>query len=277
LKIKSQQDFVAGLLFVLLGLAFAIAAFDYRLGRPCEPGEACAVSLWARFVHTSAAPGPGYFPFGLGLLLALLGALLMLKALTFETEGGEPIGAIAWRPLSRVVLAITAFAVLLPLMGFYVAAGVTLALAMQAERSFHTREVWLAALVGTALAALWAQGLALWLDAVVVPAAQALASTLGLDPQQARARPLAMLATRLVLLGLVWWALRQVPPRWRRVAVMVTLVMLLVCVSVWVFVQALGLTLPLAPDPLTQLRRWEWLAPLLRAALAPDLTHALSC
>ena len=48
---------------------------------------------------SSARPGPGYFPFGLGILLALLGALVLFEALTIETEDGEPIGAWAWKPL----------------------------------------------------------------------------------------------------------------------------------------------------------------------------------
>ena len=33
-------------------------------------------------------------------MLAVLGAVVLFKALTFESEGGDPIGAFAWRPLS---------------------------------------------------------------------------------------------------------------------------------------------------------------------------------
>ena len=49
--------------------------------------------------HFGAARARATFPFGLGVLLAVLGALVLFKALTIETEGGDPIGAIAWRPL----------------------------------------------------------------------------------------------------------------------------------------------------------------------------------
>ena len=87
MKIKSQRDFWSGLMFVVVGVAFAWGATEYSFG-------------------TSARPGPGYFPFGLGTLLALLGALVLFKALTLESEGGDPVGAFAWRPLVVILLAI---------------------------------------------------------------------------------------------------------------------------------------------------------------------------
>ncbi len=87
MKIKSQKDFWSGLMFVAVGLGFAWGATNYSFG-------------------TSARPGPGYFPFGLGLLLAVLGALVLFKSLTIETEGGEPIGAFAWKPLIIISLSV---------------------------------------------------------------------------------------------------------------------------------------------------------------------------
>ena len=80
MKIKSQKDFWSGLMFLVVGLAFAWGATYYSFG-------------------TSARPGPGYFPLGLGSLLAALGALTLFEALTIETEDGEPIGGFAWKPL----------------------------------------------------------------------------------------------------------------------------------------------------------------------------------
>ena len=81
MKIKSQRDFWSGLMFLAVGARL-------RLGRAVSTASA-----------RSARPGPGYFPFGLGVLLALLGALVLFKSLTIETDGGEPIGAFAWKPL----------------------------------------------------------------------------------------------------------------------------------------------------------------------------------
>jgi len=72
MKIKSERDFWAGLMFLLVGVAFAWGATSYNFG-------------------SSARPGPAYFPFGLGVLLALLGALELFKALTIESEGGDAL------------------------------------------------------------------------------------------------------------------------------------------------------------------------------------------
>jgi Tripartite tricarboxylate transporter TctB family len=94
-KIKSQKDFWSGLMFIVTGIAFAWGALSYNFG-------------------SSARPGPAYFPFGLGVLQALLGALILFKALTIETEGGDPIGKWAWRPLLVVVAAVALFGLALP-------------------------------------------------------------------------------------------------------------------------------------------------------------------
>ncbi len=76
MKIKSQRDFWSGLMFVAVGIGFAWGATTYSFG-------------------SSARPGPGYFPFGLGILLAVLGSIVLFKALTIEVEGGDLIGD--WR------------------------------------------------------------------------------------------------------------------------------------------------------------------------------------
>ncbi len=98
MKIKSHQDFWAGLLFVAVGLLFAIGASNHDLG-------------------DSRQPGSGYFPLLLGLLLVGLGCLLNFKALTFETDDGGPIGAIGWRGLLLVVGSVVLAGVILPRLG----------------------------------------------------------------------------------------------------------------------------------------------------------------
>jgi hypothetical protein len=97
-KIKSQKDFWSGLLFVGAGLAFAIGALNYAFG-------------------SSLRPGPGFFPLILGMLLAVTGGLVLFKALTFEVEGGDPIGPWAWRPVLAGVGGLAAFGLLLPVLG----------------------------------------------------------------------------------------------------------------------------------------------------------------
>ena len=90
MKIKSQRDFVSGLMFIVVGVVFAVGATNYSMG-------------------TSAKPGAGYFPLILSVLMAILGAVVLFKSLTIETEGGDPIGRIAWRPLIVIVVAIAVF------------------------------------------------------------------------------------------------------------------------------------------------------------------------
>ena len=101
MKIKSQRDFWSGMMFLLVGAGFAWGATNYSMG-------------------TSARPGAGYFPLILSVILTILGAIVLFESLTIETEDGEPIGSIAWRPLIVIVLAITVFAILLPRVGMII-------------------------------------------------------------------------------------------------------------------------------------------------------------
>jgi hypothetical protein len=93
-KIKSQKDFFAGLMFTIVGIAFAWGATTYSVG-------------------TGARMGPGYFPLMLGILLAVLGIIVIFTALTIETVDGEPVGKIAWRPLGFIIGSNIVFGVLL--------------------------------------------------------------------------------------------------------------------------------------------------------------------
>ncbi len=122
MKIKSQKDFWSGLMFVLTGLGFAAGATNYSFG-------------------TSARPGPGYFPFGLGILLALLGALVLFKSLTIESEGGDKIGAIGWKPLSLIVLSVVVFGVALPWLGMFLSLPLLILISSLAGDEFKLKEV----------------------------------------------------------------------------------------------------------------------------------------
>jgi len=122
MKIKSQRDFWAGLMFVVVGLGFAWGATSYNFGQ-------------------SARPGPGYFPFGLGLLLAVLGAAVLFTALTIETEDGEPVGAFAWKPLAYIVGTVALFGWSLPHLGMVIALPLLVIIAARAGDEFHWGEV----------------------------------------------------------------------------------------------------------------------------------------
>ncbi|MEO6293518.1 MAG: tripartite tricarboxylate transporter TctB family protein [Burkholderiaceae bacterium] len=100
--IKSQKDFFSGLLFVVVGVAFAWGATTYNVG-------------------TGARMGPGYFPLILGICMALLGAFIVFESLVIETEDGDKIGSWAWKPLFFIIAANLLFGLLLaglPSIGF---------------------------------------------------------------------------------------------------------------------------------------------------------------
>lgn len=94
MNIKSQKDFFAGLLYAVVGGAFAIGATNYNIG-------------------TGARMGPGYFPLLLGMLLGLIGLYIMFKALVVETPDGDKIGKWAWKPLFYIIAGNLLFGVLL--------------------------------------------------------------------------------------------------------------------------------------------------------------------
>lgn len=94
MKIKSQRNFLSGLMFMAAGIAFAWGATYYNIGE-------------------GARMGPGYFPLMLGILLAGIGAFTIFEALVVETEDGEPIGKIAWKPLAFIIGSNVVFGILL--------------------------------------------------------------------------------------------------------------------------------------------------------------------
>ena len=141
MKIKSERDFWSGLMFLVVGVVFAIGASNYSMGSACPANDPCAANLWARLSQLSAHPGAGYFPLGLAILLALLGAFVLFKSLTIESEGGDPIGAFAWRPLIVIVVAIAVFGLMLERLGLALTVPVLIAISSLAGDEFHWRGV----------------------------------------------------------------------------------------------------------------------------------------
>lgn len=134
--IKSQKDFFAGLMFMIVGIGFAWGATSYKVG-------------------DGARMGPGYFPLLLGVLLAILGAVITFKALVVETPGGDKIGKWAWKPLFFILGANLLFGVLLgglpsiklPAMGLIVGIFALTFVAALAGEEFKLKEVIVLAVV----------------------------------------------------------------------------------------------------------------------------------
>lgn len=136
MKIQSQKDFFSGLMFMAVGVAFAWGATTYNVG-------------------TGARMGPGYFPLMLGILMAVLGAAIILESLIVETEDGEKIGAFAWRPLFFIIAANLVFGVMLgglpslkiPAMGLIAGIYALTFIASLAGDTFKVKEVFILATV----------------------------------------------------------------------------------------------------------------------------------
>ena len=130
MKIKSQKDFWSGLMFIVTGIAFAWGAMSYSFG-------------------SSARPGPGFFPFGLGVLMAILGAFVLFESLVIETEDGEPIGPWAFKPMLIVMASVGLFGFTLPLLGMALALPLLIVMVSLAGDEFHWKDAIISVVVLT--------------------------------------------------------------------------------------------------------------------------------
>jgi hypothetical protein len=138
MKIKSQKDFFSGLMFLVVGIAFAWGATNYTIGE-------------------GARMGPGYFPLVLGILLGVIGLMVVFGSLVVETEDGERIGNIAWKPLFFIIAANVVFGIMIgglprlgiPAMGLIVGIYALVFVASLAGDRFKPKEV---AILATVLA-----------------------------------------------------------------------------------------------------------------------------
>lgn len=119
--ITNHQDFRCGLLFIAAGLGFAIGALNYSFGN-------------------SARPGPGYFPFGLGLLLALVGAVMVVTSILTK-KPGHHLGHILWKPLAVIVAGIVVFGLTLQPLGIIISLPLLVLIVSFAGDEFHWGEV----------------------------------------------------------------------------------------------------------------------------------------
>lgn len=128
----NQREFWSGVMFTVIGAGFAAGALNYKLGK-------------------SAEPGPGYFPLGLGLILAALGMAVLLRSFSRgQGDGQGRIGKVAWRPLAVVVLAVLMFGFAMPRLGLMVTMPLLVFITSLAGDEFRWREAALTAVVMTA-------------------------------------------------------------------------------------------------------------------------------
>ena len=120
MKIKSPQDFWAGLMFIAFGVFFVVVALVYY-----QMGSAVRM-------------GPAYFPVVLGGLLAVLGAIVLVASLAIE---GEPVAKFHFRPLLFIAVSSLAFAYLLKPLGLVLASIALIFICAYGGHEFKWKEV----------------------------------------------------------------------------------------------------------------------------------------
>lgn len=116
---RSNKDFLAGLIFLVIGAAAMLIARGYPFG-------------------SAMRMGPGYFPTVLGGILCLFGLYVMLRGI----RSGEPVkGEWGWRPLALVTLSIVLFGFVLTRLGLVAALLAMFFAAALGGREFRWREV----------------------------------------------------------------------------------------------------------------------------------------
>ena len=120
MKIKSPQDFWAGLMFIGFGLFFAIVAqLNYQMG-------------------SAVRMGPAYFPTVLGGMLAVLGAIVMFDSFVLT---GDKVAKFHFRPLLFVMVSSLAFAYLLKPLGLVLASVALIFVSAYGGHEFKWKEV----------------------------------------------------------------------------------------------------------------------------------------
>lgn len=114
-RIRNPKDFVAGGIFTTVGLAAVLLGRQYSMG-------------------TATRMGPAYFPTALGLVLALIGVVVLVRSFL---QRGEPIQGLAVKPLLLVLGATVLFGALLRGAGLLIALVTLVVLSAWASRQFR--------------------------------------------------------------------------------------------------------------------------------------------
>jgi len=138
MRIRNIEDFLAGVLFLVVGAVFGVGATTYEIG-------------------SADQMGPGYFPLLCGGLLVIIGLVVCIRSLVVGTPGRDPAGRSSLRPLALVIGANMLFGILLagspllgiPALGLFVATPVLVLVSAWAGREYRFWEVCLLAVVLT--------------------------------------------------------------------------------------------------------------------------------
>ena len=128
--LRNNKDFIAGLLFILIGGLAVVIARDYPMG-------------------VAARMGPGYFPTALGGILCLFGVYILARGI----RSGEQVkGVWAWKPLALIALSIVLFGFLMDRFGIVPALVAVFFVSALAGHEFRFKETLLLTLLMGAFA-----------------------------------------------------------------------------------------------------------------------------
>ena len=122
--IRHPKDFWAGVLFIVLGGGASLIALDYTMG-------------------SAGRMGPGYFPRSLGMLLAFLGVILLLRSFRLE---GEKISFPTLQPLGIVLVSVFVFGAAVNFLGLVIATILLVVISSTASHEYRCKESVIAAI-----------------------------------------------------------------------------------------------------------------------------------
>jgi len=127
MHIRRSKDFFTGIMFLLFGAAAMFISTKYTIG-------------------ASANMGPGYFPFLLGLLLAILGTVLVVTSTVLTNESQD---SPSWqlKPLALILSSVVLFSLILRPVGLLLSTVVLVVMASMASHEFRWKEALLNAAV----------------------------------------------------------------------------------------------------------------------------------
>ncbi|OGP58735.1 MAG: hypothetical protein A2V65_05375 [Deltaproteobacteria bacterium RBG_13_49_15] len=133
MRIRRSKDFVAGIMFLFFGAVAIFFSVKYQIG-------------------TAARMGPGYFPFALGLLLAVLGSGLVITSSIAAKERQAP-PSWQFKPLVLILSSVVIFSLILRPLGLLLSTVTLVVTASYANLEFRWKEAVLnaAVLVGIVL------------------------------------------------------------------------------------------------------------------------------
>lgn len=116
MQVRNKQNFWSGVMFIIIGLAFAWKSTEYSMG-------------------TAARMGPGYFPYWLGILMAILGALILLGSLSKKAAATE-VAKFDFKIMAIITASVLVFAFILQPAGLIISMLVLVIISAMASHEF---------------------------------------------------------------------------------------------------------------------------------------------